>query len=99
MSKKKRRTLYECTHARVGTGRIYCSQKYPLSQASLDGSLDIHHLEEGKQLAPKVCQQCGDFDCMGPPVPEEERGWLRITTKEVKRHDEIDWEPLRKALA
>ncbi|AGG05905.1 hypothetical protein [Dehalococcoides mccartyi] len=97
VNKKKRRTLYECAHARVGTGRIYCNQKYPLSQASLDGSLDVHRLEEGKQLAPKVCQQCDDFDCMGPPVPEEERGWLNM--KEVKEHGSTDRQALREAVA
>ncbi len=99
MNKKKKRTLYECSHARVKGKRICCDRGYPLSSQSEDGSLDVQNLAEGKPLAPKVCRQCGDFDSMGSPVPEEERGWLKIKTEEVKEHDEIDWQPLRKALA
>jgi hypothetical protein len=97
VNKKKKRTLYECAHARVGTGRIYCNQKYPLSQASLDGSLDIRQLAEGRPLAPKICQQCINFDRIGPPVPEEERGWLKV--KEGVNHDTNYRQSLRKALA
>lgn len=97
MSKKKKRTLYECAHARVGTGRIYCNEKYPISQASLDGSLEIRQLAEGKALAPKICQQCINFDRIGPPVPEEERGWLKV--KERVNHDTNHRQALRKALA
>ncbi len=96
---KKKRTLYECSHARVKGKLICCDRGYSLSSQSENGGLDVQNLAEGKPLAPKVCRQCGDFDNMGPPVPEEERGWLKIETKEVTRHDEIDWEPLRKALA
>jgi hypothetical protein len=96
---KKKRTLYECSHALVKDKRIYCDRGYPLSHQPGDGSLDVQNLAEGKPLAPKVCRQCGDFDSMGLPIPEEERGWLKINAKEVKGHDEIDWEPLRKALA
>ncbi len=99
MNKKKKRTLYECSHALVKGKRICCNKGYPLSSPPGDGGIDIQNLAEGKPLAPKVCRQCGDFDSMGPTVPEEERGWLKIKTEEVKRHDEIDWEPLRKALA
>ena len=97
MNIKKRRTLYECGHAKVGTGKIYCNQKYPLSQASLDGSLDIRQLAEGKPLAPKICQQCINFDRIGPPVPEEERGWLKV--KEGVNHDANHRQSLREAMA
>lgn len=97
MNKKKKRTLYECSHARVRNGKIYCSEKYPLSQASLDGTLDIRQLAEGKPLAPKICQQCINFDRLGPPVPEEERGWIKI--REIKHNDATHREAIREAVA
>jgi hypothetical protein len=43
MSMKKKRTLYECAHARVRNERICCDKEYPLSQTSVDGNLDIQH--------------------------------------------------------
>ena len=95
--KKKKRTLYECGHARVRNGRIYCDKEYPLSQASVDGSLDIQYLAEGKPLAPKICQQCLNFDRMGPPVTVEERGWLKV--KETVKHDGTHRQALREAVA
>jgi len=86
---KAKRTLYECSHALVKGKRICCDRGYTLSSKSEDGSLDVQNLAEGKLVAPKVCRQCGDFDSMGPPVPEEERGWLKTKVKEVERHNEI----------
>ena len=71
---KTRQTLYECSHARVKDGRISCNKGYALSSQAGDGTIDIQQLAEGRSLAPKVCRQCSDFDSMGPPVPEEERG-------------------------
>ncbi|AQY72680.1 hypothetical protein B1772_01005 [Dehalococcoides mccartyi] len=97
MKKKKKRTLYECAHARVGTGKIYCDQNYPLSQASFDGSLDIQQLAEGRALASRICQQCINFERIGPPVPEEERGWLKI--KEDVNNDTNHRQALREAVA
>ena len=94
---KKKKTLYDCSHARVQGRRIYCNKGYPLSPQPGDGHVDIQHLAEGKPLAPKVCQQCGDFDSMGAPVPEEERGWLK--GKETIKHDATDREALREAVA
>ena len=94
---KKKRTLYECARARVRNGRILCDKEYPLSQASVDGSLDIQQLAEGKPLAPRICQQCINFDRIGPPVPEEERGWLN--GKETIKHDATNREVLREAVA
>ncbi len=79
---KKKKTLYECSHARVRGKRIFCNQGYPLSPQSRDGMIDIQRLEEGKPLAPPICRQCRDFDSMGPLIPEKERGWVK--TKEAK---------------
>ena len=94
---KKKRTLYECSHARVKGSRICCDKGYSLSSPPEDGSLNIQPLAEGKPLAPKVCRQCGDFDSMGPPVPEEERGWLKV--KEITTHDATTRGALREAVA
>jgi len=94
---KPMRTLYECSHARVQGTRIYCDRGYPLTSKTGKVDLDVRMLAEGKALAPKVCQQCSDFDCLGPPVPEEERGWFK--RKEVMRHDGIHRQALREAVA
>jgi len=71
------RTLYECSHARVYGNRIYCDKGYRLSGVSRDGSLDLDWLERGRPLAMAVCQDCPDFDYMGTPVPNSEKGWLK----------------------
>jgi len=70
-----KRTLYECSHAKVKGKRIYCDRGHLLSLKSDNGSLDIRRLARGEKLALGVCQECPDFDSIGPPVPEEERGW------------------------
>ncbi|MDD5039441.1 MAG: hypothetical protein PHN78_09040 [Dehalococcoidales bacterium] len=72
-----KRTLYECSHAKVSERRIHCDKGHPLSSKSDDGSLDIKRLARGEPLAYSVCQGCLDFDCMGPPVPPEEKGWVK----------------------
>jgi len=76
------RSLYECSHARVKGDRILCRQGYPLLVRTEDGGIDARRLAKGQPLAYSVCQNCPDFDCIGPPVPPEERGWLK--KKEAK---------------
>ena len=70
---KKKRTLYECSHARVKGERIRCHCGHPLSLKSEDGGIELKRLANGEPLALNICQVCGDFDRMGPPVPEEAR--------------------------
>ena len=82
MKETKKRTLYECSHARVNGDRLYCRRGHPVSSKPGNGHLDISRLALGKRLAFGICQACPDFDCIGPPVPPEERGWLK--RKEVK---------------
>ena len=77
MKETKKRTLYECAHARVKGELIYCSKGYQLCIQPNNGHVDISRLAKGQRLAFKACQDCLDFDCMGPPVPPEERGWLK----------------------
>lgn len=76
MKETKKRTLYECSHARVNGDRIHCRRGYPLLIRTDGGGIDIRRLARGQRLAFNICQKCPDFDCMGPPVPPEERGWL-----------------------
>jgi hypothetical protein len=77
MKEIKKRTLYECGHARVMGDTITCQEGYPLNSMPGSGLVRVSQLAKGKRLAFKVCQGCPGFDCMGSPVPPEERGWLR----------------------
>ena len=77
MKETKKRTLYECSHARVKGDWIYCQKGHPTSSKPGNGRLNISRLARGQRLAFGVCQGCLDFDCMGLPVPPEERGWLK----------------------
>jgi len=81
MKETKKRTLYECAHARVKGENIYCRRGYQLCLRQGNGHLDISRLARGQRLAFKTCQDCLDFDCIGPPVPPEERGWLKKEAK------------------
>lgn len=72
-----KRTLYECSEARVYGDRIRCRKRHLLSVKSEDGGIAIMRLARGEPMAYSVCQNCPDFDCMGPPVPPEEKGWLK----------------------
>ena len=72
------RSLYECSHARVKGCRILCRKGYPLLARTEDRGIDARRLSKGQPLAYGVCQNCPDFDSMGPPLPPEERGWLKI---------------------
>jgi len=76
MKESKKRTLYECSHARVNGDRIRCRKGYSLLMRTDSGSIDIRRLARGQRLAFSICQKCPDFDCIGPPVLPEERGWL-----------------------
>ena len=77
MKETKKRTLYECAHARVKSESIYCDKGYTLCIRPGDGHLEISRLAGGQRLALSICQSCPDYDSMGPPVLPEERGWLK----------------------
>ena len=81
MKEVKKRTLYECAHARVKGGGICCEKGHQLDFRPGNGHLDLSRLADGKRLAFNVCQSCPDFDGMGPPVPPEDRGWLKEKAK------------------
>ena len=94
---KKKRTLYECSHARVTGERIRCRHGHPFSLKSEDGGVEVKRLARGEPLALNICQACSDFDRIGSPVPEEERGWLKV--KETVKHDATNRKVLREAMA
>ena len=84
MKETKKRTLYECAHARVNGDRIRCRKRHPLLIRTEDNGIDVRRLARGEPLAYNICQICPDFDCMGPPVLPKERGWLNGTGAHIK---------------
>jgi hypothetical protein len=77
-----KRSLYQCFNARVKGDRIYCSKGYSIGTAK-DGAMPVVKLARGAPLELGVCQECVDYDEIGPPVPKEERGWLKELSKEA----------------
>jgi hypothetical protein len=73
------RSLYECGKAKVTTDglMIHC----------LEGGfkpLPIAFMAQGVLLELEACQDCDKFKRIGPPVPEEERGWKDLPQQERK---------------
>ena len=68
------RSLYQCLNAKypIKGKRLRCSKGHDLS---LNAS--VLALGRGRPLVIKRCQNCLDYDEMGPPVPPDERGWLK----------------------
>lgn len=75
-SKPGKRSLYECFHAKVKGNQIYCSKGHALQVSGAE--LHVRRLERGAPLICGICQQCPDFDQLGPPLPREERGWANL---------------------
>jgi len=75
---KTKRSLYQCSEPKVMGGRIKCAKGHILSSSSLDGSVNIEKLVRGTPLVYKVCQECAEYDEMGPPVLKEDRGWAKL---------------------
>lgn len=72
-----KRSLYQCSYAKVLNDGIYCAKGKILHPTSTNGHIHIRHLIKGKPLELRICQDCLDYDCMGPPVPAGERGWYK----------------------
>jgi len=70
------RSLYQCLNAKVTGNRIACSCGKILNPNSKDGGFSSGKLARGKPLEMMVCQDCKEYDDMGPPIPENERGWV-----------------------
>lgn len=82
MPRKLNRSLYQCAHAHVrgnnaNDARIVCIKGKRLHPNSKDGGLNYERLIRGAALEFYICQECELYEELGPPVPEEERGWLR----------------------
>jgi len=69
-------SLYECGNARVSGEKIYCAKGHTLDTKSIDGMVNIQRLARGAALIFTSCKGCEDLDCIGKPIPKEERGWL-----------------------
>jgi len=73
-----KRTLYQCSEARVRDSEIYCHAGRILDRKSKSGTIHIRRLTNGNPLGSEVCQKCPYFSYMGEPVPKEDRGWNNI---------------------
>lgn len=73
-----KRQLYQCSMARVNPmRRIYCAAGHKLSN-----QLRIKDMAAGASLVLIECQDCGDFDEMGPPLIRRDRGWFGFRLSE-----------------
>ena len=70
-----KRQLYQCLHPKVRGDRIYCSKGYRLRNGFKDGTIPCRCLERGDPLICSICQDCGDYFEIGPPLKREDRGW------------------------
>lgn len=74
----RNRSLYDCFHARVREGRIYCAKGHCISTDNeRNYSPDIECLARGEALVFSICQDCGDFESMGNILLPRERGWMK----------------------
>ena len=72
-----KRSLYQCSNAKVLGDKISCSEGYQLEKRfGGENGLNIIRLARGAPLELAICQGCPKYDEMGPPIPPEERGWL-----------------------
>lgn len=76
MPKELKRTLYDCFNAKVKGNTIYCAKGYSLGKKPT-GMIETTRLARGAPLVYVVCQNCPDYSEIGPPIPREERGWLK----------------------
>ena len=74
---EQKRSLYQCFNPRVLFDRIYCAAGYRLNPKNRDGTINIERLARGEPLELASCQLCQGYDEMGPPVPKDERGWVK----------------------
>ncbi len=65
------RSLYCCFNARVQDTTVYCAKGHLLP-------VHIRQVQRGKRLEFTICQQCQDYEEMGPPIQASERGWSKI---------------------
>lgn len=71
------RSLYQCFHAKVIGEKVHCAKGHKLPSNA--GAFSTYWaLAHGAPLIMSCCQNCNDYDEMGPPIPANERGWLNL---------------------
>ena len=73
-----KRQLYQCLNAKCQPNKIYCSKGYHLAQTSYEGTIPLVRLARGFPLEQTACQDCPDYDEMGSPLFQEDRGWVTM---------------------
>lgn len=75
---KTDRTLYQCAHAIAKDDSITCAKGHALGATFVSAGvkgISLRRLIRGEPLCLGVCQDCTDFDDLGPTPPKSERGW------------------------
>ena len=72
------RSLYQCFHSKVKGKGIYCGKGHDLK-------VGILRLARGEPLEYAICQSCPDYEEMGPPLTEWDRGWIKLSLGELIR--------------
>jgi len=67
------RDLYRCMHAKTNGTDIWCDKGHKLGRT---GEKKYSELAEGRPLRSEACEKCPD-DTNEPPVPKNERGWIK----------------------
>ena len=75
------RTLYQCSHAIVHGALITCARMHPIGRHG--AGVSLRSLIRGDELCLPVCRDCPDFDCNGPAIKKQDRGW---TPNEYERN-------------
>lgn len=77
---KVKRSLHQCLEAKCREDEIYCAKGHILGHTAgiPRATISIIRLERGEPLEMSACQNCPDYDEMGPPVPKSERGWVDL---------------------
>ena len=70
-----KRSLYQCSEAKVRGDRIYCAKDHPIGGKG-NITIPLNRLTRGDPLELTVCQRCPHYRRMGPPIPPEGRGWV-----------------------
>jgi hypothetical protein len=67
-------SLYECFNARVIGKKIYCKKGHFLFVGLIEVGYD--DLRLGEPLHCDSCRNCPDFDRIGDPISERDKGWI-----------------------
>jgi hypothetical protein len=68
------RSLYQCGNAIVQGRDISCNCGHSLSSKK-GGAVELRRLIQGTELEIAICQDCQDYDYLGPNPKKREKGW------------------------